>query len=420
MTFIDTMTQPTIEQSDATGPFPDTLNTFIWNAVMERATDVHLHSVTDGLRVLYRVDGIVHPKLVLSEKKGKKLLNQIKSAAGINTVRSFAPIEGQIRWPDKEYKRDIRLTFTPIQDRESAHLRLLKLPDEQWDMSNLGLSTQDQNQVSEIIHGQTGLILIAGGTGSGKTTTMYSLASLMDLSTTTTYSIEDPVEFKLPFAQQIEVDQRHGLTMQEGLRTILRMDPDLIMIGEIRDKESAIVASQAALSGRMVLATIHAQDAPGAMDSLHYMGVPYHIIGSSLRMVIGQNLVRRVCTCCSETLEVNAQEKELFAQFDVDAPDTLNQATGCTKCSSYGFYGRTGIFEVMPVDNETKALISDGTHHQQLTKHLRHKGMRSVARDGLMKTAEGVTSMQELLRVCDLSKYAKAVSQSPEPVACEA
>ena len=287
-------------------------------------------------------------------------------------------------------------------------------------MSNLGLSSQDQGRISETIHAQTGLVLIAGGTGSGKTTTMYSLASLMDLSTTTTYSIEDPVEFKLPFAQQIEVDHRHGLTMQEGLRTILRMDPDLIMIGEIRDKDSAIVAAQAALSGRLVLATIHAQNAPGAVDSLHYLGVPYHIIGSSLRMVIGQNLARRVCTCCGENLEVNAEERELFSQFGVKCPETLKQATGCTKCTSYGYYSRVGLFEVMTVDHETKALISTGTHHQKLSDHLYQKGMQSIARDGLIKTAQGITSTQELLRVCDLSRYAKSVSKHPQPVACEA
>ena len=181
-----------------------TLNTFIWNAIIERATDVHLHCVDKGVRVLYRVDGIVHPKLLLPRVPGQRLLNQIKNAAGLNAVRSFAPLEGQMSWFDEDTKREIRVTLTPIGERESAHLRLLSLPSDEWNMSNLGFSTQDQERVSQTIHSQSGLVLITGGTGSGKTTTMYSLASLMDLSTTTIYSIEDPVEFHVtPVALEV-------------------------------------------------------------------------------------------------------------------------------------------------------------------------------------------------------------------------
>jgi type II secretory ATPase GspE/PulE/Tfp pilus assembly ATPase PilB-like protein len=391
------------------GPFSDTLNTFIWNAIIERATDVHLHCVDEGVRVLYRVDGIVHPKVLLAPTPGKRLLNQLKSAAGLNAVRSFAPLEGQMSWADGDTKRDIRVTLTPIGERESAHLRLLSLPTDEWNMSKLGFSAQDQERVSNTIHSQSGLVLITGGTGSGKTTTMYSLASLMDISVTTTYSIEDPVEFKLPYAQQIEVDERHGLTMHEGLRTILRMDPDLIMIGEIRDQDSAIVAARAALSGKLVLATIHAQDAPGAVDSLHYLGVPHHIIGSSLRLVIAQNLLRRVCPCCAELRVPDQQEQELFARFDMAAPDHLQEVTGCVECSSYGYHGRSGIFEVMAIDKELRALVSSGVHHHELSQCLRQQGVQSLAHDGLQKAAAGLTSLEELLRVCDFTPSSDAV-----------
>ena len=364
---------------------------------------MHLHCVDNGVRVLYRVDGIVHPKVLLAPTSGKKLLNQLKSAAGLNAVRTFAPLEGQLSWEDGDTKRDIRVTLTPVGERESAHLRILSLPTDEWNMSKLGFSTQDQDKVSETIHSQNGLVLITGGTGSGKTTTMYSLASLMDISVTTTYSIEDPVEFKLPYAQQIEVDERHGLTMHEGLRTILRMDPDLIMIGEIRDPDSAIVAARAALSGKLVLATIHAQDAPGAVDSLHYLGVPYHIIGSSLRLVIAQNLVRRVCPYCAESRLPDQQERALFERFGVATPEHLQEATGCVECSSYGYQGRSGIFEVMAVDKELRALVSSGVHHHELTQCLRQQGVQTLAHDGLQKAAAGVTSIDELLRVCEFA-----------------
>ncbi len=385
---------------DTAAHYPDPLKTLIWNAVLEKATDVHLHSVPEGLRVLHRVDGMIHPKRVLPRVEGRKLLNQLKSAAGLTIVRSFAPIEGQIVWPDEDMRWEIRVTLTPVRDRESAHLRLLSVPRDEWDMSGLGLSITDQDKVSSIVHSPNGLVLITGATGSGKTTTMYSLASLMDLRTTTTYSIEDPVEFKIPYIQQIEVDERHGLTMHEGLRTILRMDPDLILIGEIRDADSALVAARAALSGRLVLATIHAQDAAGAIDSLHYLGVPYHVIGSSLRLVIAQNLIRCLCPNCTGSRETSDQERELFTQNRMEPPENLAQTIGCPECHGYGYQGRTGAFEVATMDDQMATLIRSGADHQQLLTCLRQQGTRSMFQDGLEKAAAGVTSIEEITRIC--------------------
>ncbi|MCP4454144.1 MAG: Flp pilus assembly complex ATPase component [Planctomycetes bacterium] len=396
------------------GPYADTLNTFLLNAIMDRVTDVHLHSAHNGIRVLYRVDGIVHPKVVLPRDKGRKLLNQIKAAANLDAVRTFSPLEGQIHWRHGEFKLDIRVTLTPIQENESIHLRMLRLPADGWNVEKLGLSKKDRRAVSNTIHTQSGLVLISGGTGSGKTTTMYSLASLLDLNTTTTYSIEDPVEYTLPYAQQIEVDERHGLTMHEGLRTILRMDPDLIMVGEIRDKDSAIVAARAALSGKLVLATIHAHDAAGAIDSLHYLGVPMQIIGSALRLVIAQNLVRKLCDCCDELVDPSDETSQLFDRFGISVPETLKQAGACTECNGYGFYERTGLFEVLPIDEKIKTMISNGVHHQDLSQYLRSQGVTSIIQDGLNKVAQGITSMDELHRACKFNP-SSILETSPGP-----
>ncbi len=397
--------------------YPDPLRTFIWNAIIDRATDVHLHCVENGVRVLHRVDGTVHPKLLLSPADGKRLLNQLKSAAGLNVTRSFAPLEGQINWVDEGQTWEVRVTLTPVRQRESAHLRFLSVPQGQWDISNLGFSRTDQEKTMTAVDSLSGLVLVTGPTGSGKTTTMYSLASLMDLQTTTAYSIEDPVEFRLPYAQQIEVDERHGLTMHEGLRTILRMDPDLILIGEIRDRDSAIVAARAALSGRLVLATIHAHDAIGAVDALHYLGVPYHIIGSSLRMVIAQNLVRQLCDECTQPRELDETERELFTRFGHDAPDQLLRPASCGQCNWYGYKGRTGIFEVAPIDDELGTLISAGTRRRELTECLRQKGVQAMAHDGLEKVVKGVTSMEELFRVAGFARSCEApVADVVEPV----
>ncbi|MHC4517757.1 MAG: GspE/PulE family protein [Planctomycetota bacterium] len=379
--------------------YPDPLNTFLWNAIMDRATDVHLHCVDKGVRVLHRVDGTVHPKLLLSPAEGKKLLNQLKSAACLNITRTFAPLEGQINWADEDKTWEIRVTLTPVRDRESAHLRLLSVPSGQWDISNLGFSRSDQEKATTAIRSLSGLVLVTGPTGSGKTTSMYSLASLMDLRTTTAYSVEDPVEFRLPYAQQIEVDEQHGLTMHLGLRTILRMDPDLILIGEIRDRDSAMVAARAALSGRLVLATIHAHDAVGAVDALHYLGVPYHIIGSSLRMVIAQNLVRQLCGECAQPRELDETERDLFAQSSLETPENLLHPGSCAECNWYGYKGRTGTFEVAAIDDELGALISAGTHQRELVDCLRSKGVHSMVQDALDKAARGITSMEELFRI---------------------
>jgi len=397
---------------DSLTAYPDPLSTFMWNAILERATDVHLHCVEQGVRVLHRVDGEIYPKRMLPPAEGRKLLNQLKSAAGLDVTRTFAPLEGQIKWPDGDTNWEVRVTLTPVRNCESAHLRLLSVRKDEWDVAGLGLAPADRDKILAAVRSLNGLVLITGPTGSGKTTTMYSLTSLMDLRTTTTYSIEDPVEFRLPYAQQIEVDERHGLTMHEGLRTILRMDPDLILIGEIRDKDSAIVAARAALSGRLVLATIHAQDAAGAVDALHYLGVPYHIIGSSLRLVIAQNLIRNLCPACAQPRDLDEADRELFRRFDVPSAEHLLEASTCGECNWYGYRGRTGIFEVAPVDDEIAALVSAGAHHHELAQCLRGKGIRSMAQDALEKVANGVTSVDEFLRVCGLPPRAEATRKN--------
>jgi len=399
--------------------YPDPLRTCIWNAIVEKATDVHLHCVAEGLRVLHRVDGIVHPKLMLSATEGRKLLNQLKTASGLNFVRSFIPTEGQLVWPDGDTRWEVRVTLTPVRDRESAHLRLLSVPRNQWDISGIGFHAVDQEKVAAAVGSLSGLVLITGATGSGKTTTMYSLASLMDLRTTTTYSIEDPVEFRLPYVQQIEVDEQHGLTMYEGLRTILRMDPDLILVGEIRDADSAMVAARAALSGRLVLATIHAQDAAGAIDAIHYLGVPYHVIGSSLRLIIAQNLIRRLCPDCTQPREPGDGDRELFSQFAMEIPENLMQPVGCPECHSYGYRGRTGVFEVAGIDDEVATFIRSGAHHREITDCLRKKGTRSMAQDGLEKVALGITSMEEIRRVCTFGRGIELMRRTTDPLSLD-
>jgi type II secretory ATPase GspE/PulE/Tfp pilus assembly ATPase PilB-like protein len=277
----------------------------------------------------------------------------------------------------------------------------LSFPQEGWATSKLGFSEEDLENISSVINSMNGLVLVSGATGSGKTTTMYSFASLADLRSKMAFSIEDPVEFHLPYAQQLEVDERHGFTMYHGLQTILRMDPDLVMIGEIRDRDSAIVASRAALSGRLVLATIHAKDAAGTIDALHYLGVPYYIIGGSVKLIVAQNLMRRLCQSCAKSRTPSKEEKDLFREANLKVPKKIFDAKGCKECNSYGYQGLVAIFEIARIDPDTAHMITDGVHQQNLRDHLRKININPMMVDGLKKVADGTTSIDELYRVCD-------------------
>jgi type II secretory ATPase GspE/PulE/Tfp pilus assembly ATPase PilB-like protein len=391
-----------IEARTTVKAYPDPFNSIVWNAVYENATDIHINKVEDGMLVLYRVDGLNHEKQHFSEPEGRKLLNQIKTAGSLNAMKSFVPQEAQIKWPDDLMQRDIRVTVVPSgKETETAHLRILSFPQEAAHISNLGLSEQDIEVISGTVNSMGGLILISGISGSGKTTTMYSFASLMDLRSNIAFSIEDPIEFNLPFAQQLEVDERHNFTMYHGLQTILRMDPDLVLVGEIRDRDSAIVAARAALSGRLVLATIHAKDAAGTVDALHYLGVPYYVIGGSLKLIVSQNLLRKLCPSCAVDRPVTDEEKELFNKSELTAPDRMHIAMGCKKCDQYGYRGLTAIFETAKVNSDIAHLIAEGTHQKQLRDFFRKIGIKSMLVDGLKKVAQGTTSIEELYRVCD-------------------
>jgi len=383
--------------------YPDPLNTFILNAIYEEATDIHLNVVDGGMLVLFRVDGFVHEKQRLSQREGRKLVNQIKAAAGMSASKAFAaPQEGQMRWHDDgQQAKNIRVTIVPMDGDECGHLRILSMPEKELEMANLGFSDEHMKNITESLDSLSGLILVAGTTGSGKTTTMYSMVSSRDLSSLVAFSIEDPVEFRLPNSQQLEVNEDHGLTMYQGLRTILRMDPDLIMVGEIRDRDSAIVAARAAMSGRLVLATIHSQDTAAAVDALHYLGVPYYIISSSLRLIVAQKLIRKLCPACARAREPYVEENEVFERAGIEIPKKIFDPVGCEQCNGYGYKGRIGMFETAVITPDAAHKIASGVHNEQVRQHFRDSGIVPLAIDGIIKVADGITSTCELFQRCN-------------------
>jgi type II secretory ATPase GspE/PulE/Tfp pilus assembly ATPase PilB-like protein len=378
---------------------PDPLFGLLSDAVREAASDVHVDAWGNQAAVRFRVDGSVCPREPLSYDEARRLVNQIKVAAGLNLAGHWLPQEGHFRWINADHDRGIRATvLSTSPNHEAAHLRLLT-PPEQWrDVRNLGLESDAFQHVEEVFRAAHGLVLVTGPTGSGKTTTLYSLTGLTDLRGQVATSIEDPVEFDLPYVRQLEVDEERGLTLEEGLRTLLRVDPDIVMVGEIRDTASATIAARAALAGRLVMATVHGRDPATAIAAMHYLSVPYYVLGGSLRLVIAQDLIRKVCPACFHHRPLEPHERQLFEQASVPAPDEVFDAVGCPECFGHGYRGRTGVFQVASIDDEFGGWLAQGRRPEEIRERLAAAGSRTIVADALEKAAAGVTSMSEVLR----------------------
>ncbi len=372
------------------------------DAVRMNATDIHIDGHTESALLRMRIEGKISSRDVLNSEKAQKILNQIKAAAEIEMGVSTLPREGQFRYRHEDRDHDVRATVVMTAERyEAAHLRLLTPPERQRELQKLGLSGAQVARVREALGGLQGMALIAGPAGSGKTTTAYSLLEMLESDRLIAASIEDPAEFDLPNFRQVEVDERRGLTMEEGLRTILRMDPDIVLVGEVRDRPSAEIAARAALAGQLVVTTIHARDAVSAILAMHYLSVPYYVLGAGLRLVIAQNLVRRICPQCAVKTVPDRQAQKLFSEHDLAVPDAVLQPTGCKDCRGDGYKGRIGVFEVAPVGAEAAAMVTRGADPSDIQSALGEAGARPIAVDALSKAAEGVTSIEEVTRLGD-------------------
>lgn len=388
--------QASDESADA---LPSAIKRLVDEAVEELATDIHIDAWGHEASLRFRIDGAVHPREPISYEQSRKLINQIKVAAGLDMPTSPHPLEGHIRWSSNGKRCDLRATVVSTAPRhEAAHLRLLSLPEQWLDVRNLGLSGEDLQVVERTLQTARGLVLISGPTGSGKTTTLYSLTGLTDLRGCIAASIEDPTEYDLPYVRQLEVNEKQGFTMEEGMQTILRLDPDVILVGEIRDAASAKIAARAALAGRLVLATLHARDAAAAIEAMHYLSVPYYVLGGALRLVISQDLIRKLCPACARHRTLADHEKRFFEQTDVTPPETVAEPTGCEECFNRAYRGRTGVFQVASFNDELGNWLAAGRRQQEIRDQMVAHGARPLVADALEKAAATVTSMQEVLR----------------------
>lgn len=377
--------------------WPDAVSELLGEAWKIQATDIHVDPAKrDAYRICFRVDGVIHPKKELSTEAGRHLVNQIKVAARFSPDRTFVPLENRISVSEGEMRYEVRVTILPTTRNEAVHLRLLSSPAEILQPTELGLSDADLSTIRNTLKGTEGLILLSGPTGAGKTMTLYSLASFLELPSIIAVSVEDPVEFDLPYMRQIQADAMHNFSMSRALKTVLRMDPDLLLIGEIRDAPSAKAAVRAATSGRFVLATIHAADIPLAVESFHYFSVPGHAMSSALRLAISQVLVRRVCDKCVGRKKTSPDERHLFRAEGLDVPSYIPEVRGCERCHGFGYRGQTGVFQVVAFDRGMASAVSTPAGTDALRERMAQQNIPSLRREALSKVAAGVTTLEEV------------------------
>ncbi len=371
------------------------VNQIIRRAVESRASDIHLEPGEQSLRVRYRVDGALREVDPPPAALRAAVVSRVKIMAKLNIAEQRLPQDGRIQIAVAGREIDMRVATVPTLAGEGAVLRLLDRSGLVLDYDGLGFDAEVQAGLDALIARPNGIVLVTGPTGSGKTTTLYALVTRLNEEARKIVTIEDPVEYQLAGVTQIQVKAGIGLTFAHGLRSILRQDPDVIMIGEIRDRETAEIAVQAALTGHLVLATLHTNSAAAAIDRLRDMGVEDYLIVATLAGAVAQRLVRRLCADCA-----GPEDPALAARLAPEIPpERFRAARGCAACRGTGFRGRTGVMEVLAADEEIRRAILERADHRRIQTLAEGRGMRSLAAHGLAKAAAGETALSEVLRV---------------------
>jgi len=376
-------------------------NTIIQQAIKDGASDIHVEPDRKGVRVRYRVDGVLHEMMRLPRYIHPPLISRYKILSDMNIAERRVPQDGRIpiSYEGKEY--DLRVSCLPTLHGEKIVMRILDKSSVLLGLNKLGFTPETQAQLESIITQPNGMILSTGPTGSGKTTTQYSVLNKINSVEVNILTIEDPVEYQLPGISQVHVNRRAGLTFASALRAFLRQDPDIIMVGEIRDLETAEIAIEAALTGHLVLSTLHTNDAPSAATRLVDMGVEPFLISATVIGVLAQRLARKVCSNCRYSYEVPAKELRHFG-FKPESDDqmvTLWRGKGCELCRQTGYKGRTGLHEMMLMNDEIAELIVRRAPQADIREAARANGMKLLREDGLVKVLEGITTPEEVRRV---------------------
>lgn len=373
------------------------VNIIITRALESRASDIHIEPFDDEVKVRYRIDGVLHDIEIIPKKLQAAIFSRIKIMAKLNIAERRLPQDGRIKLKVGGSEIDVRVSSIPVLYGESLVMRLLGQKGIKIDMEQLGFPADSLVTFNQLIKNPNGIILVTGPTGSGKTTTLYGALDKINSPDKKIITVEDPIEYHLKGINQIQVMPQIGLDFPNILRHIVRQDPDIIMIGEIRDLETAEIAIQSSLTGHLVFSTLHTNDAPTAITRLLDIGVPNFLLAATIRGVLAQRLVRVICPACREVDE-EAVEGERARELFPEGGVTLYRGRGCEKCAYTGFLGRSGIFELFTMDASIHQLIVKNADGREIRETARKNGMRTLMEDGLLKVKAGLTTINEIFR----------------------
>lgn len=376
-------------------------------AVSSRASDVHIEPQEDRMRVRYRIDGILYDRLSLPKRVQEAVISRIKILSDLKIDEHRSPQDGRFNFKVGKDEVDLRISVLPTVYGEKIVIRLLRKSGGIPSLSELGLTGISLRNLETMMLRPHGIIIVCGPTGSGKTTTLYSILSRLNTTRVNILSLEDPVEYQIQGINQVQVNPMVGLTFASGLRAFLRQDPNIILVGEIRDKETTDLALQAALTGHLVFSTLHTSDAAGALPRLLDLGAESFLLASTMNALVGQRIVRKICTSCREAYippssiitEMKAVLGKLFPQDLVNKEVKIYKGKGCAECGGFGYLGRIGIFEAMPVSNKISQLVLQHPDSVTLEKEAISEGMITMKQDGYLKVLAGLTTVEEVLRV---------------------
>jgi len=384
------------------------VNQVLKDAIELRASDIHLEPFEDEFRIRYRIDGVLQDVPVPAQLKQFQpaIVSRIKILSHLNIAEKRLPQDGRIKIRIEDSDVDIRVSIIPMLHGEAVVMRLLRQNSKLRGLKDIGMDTREKECFQRVLEMPHGIILVTGPTGSGKTSTLYTALNEINDSVRKIITIEDPVEYQLKGVNQIQVSEKSGLTFARGLRSILRHDPDVVLIGEIRDQETAQIAVQASLTGHLVFSTLHTNDAPGAVTRLVDMGVEPYLVASSLEAVLAQRLVRVLCKHC-KVADSSPTAQALKEKIGIPANAVIYKSVGCRECRNTGFFGRQAIFEWMDSDNEIRQLVLKGASSDQIRDAARRQGMKTLAEDGWRLVRMGLTTVEEVLSVTTAKEVAR-------------
>lgn len=403
---LERMKDINLSREERDGAIVEMVDVLFEYAYQNKASDVHLEPYRDNMVVRFRIDGVMHEVLELPKEFHTLILSRIKILAKMRTDEHNSAQDGKLRFQSGKDKVDVRVSIVPIVEGENVVMRLLAAKSRQFDLTDLGFSDKYFKKIKNIIKKPHGMILVTGPTGSGKSTTLYAFLKILNKKEIHISTIEDPVEYDMEGVSQIQVNPKTNLTFAKGLRAIVRQDPDIIMVGEIRDSETAGIAINSALTGHLVLSTLHTNDAATTLPRLIDMDIEPFLVSSTVNVIIAQRLVRKICERCRRSMDLEIKDlkdkvpERIIKKIAKDKKKLrAYQGEGCKSCNATGYRGRAGIFEILEVTDEIRALVNRRASSDELLKLAIKEGMETMLEDGINKALNGVTTFDEVLRV---------------------